>query len=159
MELLIADRHIAAKVLPIKKFDCIITINDPPDQEVSTPIFSKGRHHLFMEFYDAPIPIPDFQMKRFIQHISNYVKPDSKILIHCYSGISRSSSLAWILLVNIGMDYKEAWKLIKKLRPQSHPKPWFIKGFTEALNLPEFLTYAEEIHYEIQSSTDLANWI
>ena len=46
---------------------------------------------------------------------------DSKLLVHCHSGVSRSSAIAWLLLIQMGMDMVEAGKLLYKQHPYIWP--------------------------------------
>jgi len=53
--------------------------------------------------------------------------PDSKILIHCYSGISRSASvLIAYVMHKLNMNYDDAYKFVKEKYPMAHPNENFV---------------------------------
>lgn len=53
--------------------------------------------------------------------------PDSKILIHCYSGISRSATvLIAYIMHKLKMNYNDAFTFVKKKYPIAHPNDNFV---------------------------------
>lgn len=105
------------------QFDYVISITDP---RVKLPSF--GKYHLHVKFQDTADPTEhQFRsMKTGASKIYNWatehgLNHDSKILVHCHAGISRSSAIAWSLLVMFGDGYIEAFKKIYMARPQIWP--------------------------------------
>ncbi len=50
------------------------------------------------------------------------------VLIHCYSGVSRSATVAMAYMIKVhGMSYQDAKKHVKEMRPCADPNTTFLK--------------------------------
>ena len=108
------------KFLKLHKIKYILNVTD------DIPFFFKNN------FEYARIPIkdkPDVDVSVFFNHSSSYIENrirDGNIFIHCYAGISRSSSIVIAyLIIKKKYSYKDAYNLVKSKRPCIRPN----KGF------------------------------
>jgi len=65
-----------------------------------------------------------------IDFVHNYIKsfPSDTFLIHCYSGISRSSSiLIGYLMKELNLNFEKAYDFLKNKYSKAHPNDNFIK--------------------------------
>jgi len=81
------------------------------------------------DFHDSPdIDIEDacFQASRFIvQALAE--SPDSKVLVHCVGGVSRSAALVTAyLIISEELTLAEALELVRQVRPCIRPNPGFL---------------------------------
>lgn len=80
--------------------------------------------------------IDDSFEQNIIDHIkisNKYIdeNKDKKILIHCYSGISRSASFViGYLMYKLKLNFADAYNYIKKIYPKAIPNENFIKQLT-----------------------------
>lgn len=108
------------KILKLHKIKYILNVTD------DIPFFFKNN------FEYARIPIkdkPEVDVSVFFNHSSSYIENrirDGNIFIHCYAGISRSSSIVIAyLIIKKKYSYKDAYNLVKSKRPCVRPN----KGF------------------------------
>ena len=101
-------------------FDFIISILD---KNYHWP-HSFGDNHLIVRFEDTEHPSEKEHQDQFfgVNRILNWVKAnkitsDHKVLVHCHAGVSRSAAVAWLLLIDQGVDPKEAFQSLFKARP------------------------------------------
>jgi len=108
------------QILQEHKIKYILNVTD------DIPFFFKNN------FEYARIPIKDnpaVNISFFFNHSSSYIENrirDGNIFIHCYAGISRSSSIVIAyLIIKKKYSYKDAYNLVKSKRPCIRPN----KGF------------------------------
>jgi predicted protein tyrosine phosphatase len=77
---------------------------------------------------------PDDDLYRVVEGAYRYIsivlknKPESKFLIHCQAGISRSASVTiYYLMRKEGIDYDTALNQLRDIRPIVSPNRWFEK--------------------------------
>lgn len=63
----------------------------------------------------------DAPSSAMVEAIINFVQPDTKLLIHCIAGISRSTATAISLMVLRGSSVEDAVKATWKMRPNMWP--------------------------------------
>lgn len=100
--------------------DAIISIRNTH----KTPVpFSTEIPMLILGFEDTerPSEIEWFHMKRGTADALDFGKKYEKVIVHCDAGVSRSSAIAWLLLVQDGMGGLEAFQSLLKQRPQIWP--------------------------------------
>jgi predicted protein tyrosine phosphatase len=130
-----------ANILEAPKFykssDLFISILDPGTR------FSKlGDNHFITRFIDSYGPTPGelSKMKVGVKSILTWVKNhnptlDTNILVHCHAGISRSSAIAWLLYIQMGVDPEEAFKMLYSNHPSIWPNRWVLIIGAEHLKL------------------------
>lgn len=141
IDLTVCGLNTARKLAQSANYDCIISIGDSEEDclKLDDPRLLK------LVFHDVPEDIPGaehFSLDH-VYEICNHVdqicklrdKENPKILVHCYAGISRSTSVAWGILVWLGMTPQDALDQLTSIRPQAWPKPYFIKHFDFVMNL------------------------
>lgn len=113
------------KILKLHNIKYILNVTD------DIPFFFKNN------FEYARIPIkdkPDVDISVFFNHSSSYIENrirDGNIFIHCYAGISRSSSIVIAyLIIKKKYSYNDAYNLVKSKRPCIRPN----KGFDYLLS-------------------------
>lgn len=84
---------------------------------------------LDIQITDAPhIGINDTieQSMAFIK-ASRDVNPNARVLVHCYMGVSRSSSIIIAFLITQGMSFEEAFKSLTNVHPRADPNVGFVR--------------------------------
>ncbi len=125
---------------PVKIFDNIYigNINSVVDEQLKnlgiTHIIIAGKklknkHH--NNFQNLELLIDDSLEQEIITYINisnNFIDSfnDNKILIHCYSGISRSSTiLIGYIMHKYKMNFDTAYNYLKNIYPKAHPNDNF----------------------------------
>lgn len=68
------------------------------------------------------------EVANFIDGAKAELGDKTRVLIHCQAGVSRSVSLCiGYLMIGQGMTLDEAWRTMRKARPQAHPNIGFAK--------------------------------
>ena len=103
-------------------FKFIISILNPGHRGIK----STGPHHLVVRMEDKENPRPKEleQMTEGVERILRWakrVKPEDTLLVHCHQGMSRSASIAWLILASRGEDFKASFKALHRARPQIWP--------------------------------------
>jgi predicted protein tyrosine phosphatase len=129
MDLTITDMWDAQRRL--EEFPYVISLLDP-----GTDFPQKPEGHYIGRFWDSEFPGSGPTLWE-IRSISDQVKEwgltkDSKILIHCMAGVSRSTAVAWMVLLLVGYTVEEAKAILLQVRPQAWPNTLII-GFADAL--------------------------
>ncbi|CAD8054425.1 unnamed protein product [Paramecium primaurelia] len=107
----------------------VLSIIDTSDIKLDRSII-----HLWIAAEDRE----DVQITRYFEQAANFIKDHlqhTNVLVHCYAGISRSSSLIIAYLIKYaGLSLKEAIIKLKNQRPQVDPNDGFmdqLKQFEE----------------------------
>lgn len=137
-------------------YDYIISITNP-----LTTLQSFGPNHLHVNFIDTADPTDaEFKaMQKGVAKIHKWVKDknltnDNNILVHCHQGVSRSSAIAWSLLVMFGESYLDAFKNIYKARPCIWPNLAVIALMDTHLGKNgEFYQVAQVVDMELYSKS------
>ena len=138
-----------------KDFDFVVSIFDP---HFKAP-FSHGDRdvHFVAHFEDTEHPREkDFmQMDREVRTIlawTSKLPDDAKLLVHCHAGVSRSSAIAWLILIQHGSDPVEAFQSIFKKRSVIWPNTVVMSIGAKFLKLdPDFMITVARINGEIAS--------
>lgn len=148
MLLKITDKVKATKIY--SEFDWIVSILDP-----GTLWESYGPHHLIVRFEDTEHPnekeleVMKAGVKKIL-HFTEKCPADSKLLIHCHAGISRSPAMAWLILIQKGMTPQDAFHLVLKDRPSLWPNTVVLEIGSKILNLGEdFKKLVTQVNTEI----------
>ena len=95
--------------------DYIISILDP--SMLRKQFHNFGQKHLIVYFEDTEHPDEKERayMHAGIEAILAWAQrkkltKDDEILVHCHAGVSRSSAVAWLLMVYFGIDQKTAFQ-------------------------------------------------
>jgi predicted protein tyrosine phosphatase len=115
-----------------------------------------GPNHIVVRFDDTEDLREDLtEMKNNVIKVLDWVGErtlalTSNILVHCHAGISRSSAMAWLILVKLGMEPKEAFQSLYKNRPIIWPNTCVLRLGAEYLSLgKEFLDLVILVDNEI----------
>lgn len=122
-------------------FDIIVNLNYPYNY-VKLYEISKNKINNKLIYNIGLYDTVDQPMEKILENIipelENELKllsHDSRILFHCYAGISRSSTLAFAMIQKL---YKkqlvDIFKLAKSRRPQVLPNPGFVRALTRYTN-------------------------
>ncbi|CAD8114761.1 unnamed protein product [Paramecium sonneborni] len=118
-----------SKYLQKNNVGAVLSIIDTSDIKLDRSII-----HLWIVAEDRE----DVQITRYFEQAANFIRDHLKhtnVLVHCYAGISRSSSLIIAYLIKYaGFSLKEAITKLKSQRPQVDPND----GFMEQLKQFEF---------------------
>ncbi|XP_013140090.1 PREDICTED: probable dual specificity protein phosphatase DDB_G0283417 [Papilio polytes] len=81
----------------------------------------------YVECLDLPetniVPV----VKVCLPYISDSVANKANVLIHCNAGVSRTSMVVIAYLMSLGMEYDNAYSLVKSKRPAIQPNVGFVK--------------------------------
>lgn len=109
-------------------YDYVISILDVGGSMAFKDFPNFGANHKLVRFEDTEHPSEEelLQMTQGVSSILQWadikrLDKDSNILVHCYAGVSRSSAIAWLLLVKFGMSYREAFQNLYTARPRIDP--------------------------------------
>ncbi|XP_014368030.2 probable dual specificity protein phosphatase DDB_G0283417 [Papilio machaon] len=95
--------------------------------------------HKYVECLDLPetdiVPV----VKKCLPYIRDSVANKENILIHCNAGVSRTSMVAIAYLMSLGMEYDNAYSLVKCKRPAIQPNIGFVKQLKK-INVSQMAT-------------------
>lgn len=121
--IVISDKDTASK--QADDFDFVISILD--ERYHWGHNFGSDKH-LIVHFEDTEHPTEKQYANQFlgVSRIFNWVRQnkitsDHRVLVHCHAGISRSSAVAWLLLVDQGVEPLQAFQTLLKARPRIWP--------------------------------------
>lgn len=85
-----------------------------------------------IEYY--PFPIQDdpgelisYRFRNISDLIACHIQANQSVLVHCYMGVSRSTTFVLAYLMRSkGMSYEHAFQYVQKRRPIINPNPGFI---------------------------------
>ncbi|XP_050537586.1 dual specificity protein phosphatase 19 [Daktulosphaira vitifoliae] len=87
----------------------------------------KGYIYKSIDIYDLPTFELSSIIKECIQYIEDIHNLGNRVFIHCNAGISRSPSIVIAFVMKyLKMDFNEAFKYVKKTRPNIKPNDGFI---------------------------------
>jgi predicted protein tyrosine phosphatase len=125
----------------------IVSITDPGDDEIQ---FAPEMPVLRLSFFDVhaelrkvggkPVrqkvdDIPSIRHAEAIIEFGRGMPAGSKVLIHCWAGISRSTAAAFLLIcMHRPGDEYSAFQFLKALRPQAQPNRLIVKYADKLLN-------------------------
>jgi len=111
-----------------KSITHLVSIIDPQESLVVTPEWINPSNHVTYKFHDVEAPgmsmTPEkWEIKEVMDHLRELYSLSERggnvnLLVHCFAGIGRSVSIAYILMCLIMGSGKEseAWKEIHRLR-------------------------------------------
>jgi protein-tyrosine phosphatase len=95
---------------------------------IETPNYFTEFKYLHLEMYDGPQENAKRYFQTSKQFIDDALHNNGKVLIHCWAGISRSTTiLTYYLMKTLNISLEEALKIIRKCRPIANPNYGFIK--------------------------------
>ena len=147
MELLILDRTKAGKVIH-KRPDLthLVCISDPEDsiglygcgdalcKPASGSYKHPAKHKLFLEFEDIEETHPRGPQPNHIKALIEFAKTiddQSKVLVHCWAGVSRSTASAYILLCEVLKDPVKAITEVVRVRKVAQPNTKMLAMYDE----------------------------
>ena len=89
-----------------------------------------GIDYLIVEVDDSP----EENIAQHFDKISDFIdrSPETNVLIHCASGISRSgASVIAYFMRKQGLSFEESWQFVRSKRPQVHPNSGFQRQLQE----------------------------
>lgn len=136
----------------------ISIINDAGPNWPATTIDQQHGNHVIYNFHDvetddpeeyADLTPPTMKEVRDILETVDYweLNDDSKLLVHCSAGKSRSTAIALALLVKAGMSPEDALKKVKLLSPAMCPNRLMVELFDEAMGQDGALIDAVNAYY------------
>lgn len=137
------------------------------DHGKKSPVTSVNIPQITVNFDDTEHPdeVEFIKMRTGVRQIlssvsSNQLTPLSNIVVHCHAGVSRSSAIAWLILIQLGMDYKEAFSLLIKQHPNIWPNKVVLGLGASVLGLPkEFNDFVNQVDAEIaQNRTEFLGY-
>lgn len=105
-----------------------------------TDLWHHGDHHHIVWANDIPVSMPGMVAPER-EHVEGVLaftadlKPDDKLLVHCFAGISRSTAMAIGILISHGVPYAEAFATVENIRPFMHPNTRIIRFIDELMGL------------------------
>ena len=105
-------------------------------QEIKN-VFPHNYIYLNLFLIDNPSQSLDSALERSNRFIRNAIAGGGVVLVHCYAGISRSSSIViYYLMKSRGWKYHQVYNYLKERHPRAYPNYGFSKQliFSEDLN-------------------------
>lgn len=138
----------------VKDADFIVGITD---HKVKSPVTSVNVPQVCVQFDDTEHPSDtefmtmQLNVRRILNSIaSSKLSLDSNIVVHCHAGVSRSSATAWLILIMLGMDFKDAFTLLFKQHSNIWPNKVVLGIGASILKLPkEFTDFVDQVDSEI----------
>lgn len=137
------------------------------DHGKKSPVVSIPIKQITVNFDDTEHPddAEFMQMRSSVINILNAVDTSkltqhSNIVVHCHAGVSRSSAMAWLILIKLGMDFKDAFSLLIKQHPNIWPNKVVLGIGASILKLPkEFNDFVSQVDAEIaQNRTEFLGY-
>lgn len=137
----------------------ISIINDAGPNWPATHIDRQHDQHIVKNFHDVENDDPEeyselvpptlSDMQDIIDEVKSWeLNDDSKVLIHCSAGKSRSTAIALAVLVLHGMDADEALRKIKLLSPAMCPNRLMTEYLDEVIGAEGELIRVVEAYYK-----------
>ena len=155
IEITICGKSDLKEILPSKKFDAIISINDP-DKGHKWALYKRDKWRAWLKeyaenvlclyFHDAtedsralnkPLRLPlKFHIQQIVDFCKN-IQDKQSILIHCLMGVSRSTAIGIIVLMELSkMTEDEARRHVTYVRPCACPNPYMLTLYKEIKHAP-----------------------
>lgn len=105
-----------------------------------TPLPKFGDHHHIVHVNDIPYEMEGMVAPQ-INHVYEVVaftadlKPTDRLLVHCFAGVSRSTSMAIAILISQGVPWKEAFDYVGEVRPFMMPNTRIMKMIDDEFGL------------------------
>jgi predicted protein tyrosine phosphatase len=152
MQIKITDMYEAREIA--NDYDFVISVFDPNKRAIFRLDHNK---HFVAKFWDTEHPneMEWSEMSSEVRSILSWVKnqdikDETKVLVHCHAGVSRSSALAWLILIQSGVEWTQAFQSLFKNRSQIWPNKVVMSLGAEFLNLdPAFMKLVSGIDAEI----------
>jgi predicted protein tyrosine phosphatase len=149
MDITITDMWDAKRRLD--EFPYVISIMDPYG-----PFPQKAENHFIARFEDSEYDVSGpciWDIRGILDNARDWgLTKDSKILIHCMAGISRSTAIAWAILVLVGYTVQEAKDILLQVRPEAWPNLLVLRYADKLLELNgELLQAGKELDQEVQA--------
>jgi predicted protein tyrosine phosphatase len=137
-----------------------------PDQVISfldaghkAPDFglSSDNHLIFTDVEDTDNNQHAFApSSSMIQSVIDFVRPDSKLLVHCIGGISRSTATAVALMVIRGASVDDAMNATHQMQPNMWPNHIILTLFDIHIKANgEFVKKCRQIHQDFDHKLQL----
>lgn len=115
----------------------IVSIHDKALELSLTPISSQ---HFIICFDDVAdegpdVCVPEMSHLRAILEFTKTIPDYGRVLLHCHAGISRSTAVAIAVLIQHGMDYREALAHVQKIRDVLLPNYRIVRLIDEYFGL------------------------
>ena len=104
-------------------------------QEIKN-IFPRDYIYLNLFLIDSPGQSLDSALDRSYEFIRDAITRGGVVLVHCYAGISRSSSVViYYIMKSRGWEYYQAYNYLKERHPRARPNYGFSKQIIFSKNL------------------------
>lgn len=121
-------------------WDAIVSINDPDEP---TPALPEAKRVLRLEFHDLDEPLAGYlapsaeHVQQLLDLTRAHLTPDSRVLVHCHAGISRSAAASIILAIALGTAPDQAIDQVISGPRGGLPNPLLLEFAQEPLGLPD----------------------
>jgi|HubBroStandDraft_6_1064221.scaffolds.fasta_scaffold633813_1 hypothetical protein len=101
---------------PIEKLQISAVIDMDGDLDIGCPVVPNHMLYIYFPIYDEDLP-DLFKLHAIARLAASLVKSGHKVLSHCGLGFNRSALMSGLILVNLGMDGKDAVEILRQKRP------------------------------------------
>ncbi|XP_068629859.1 probable dual specificity protein phosphatase DDB_G0283417 [Battus philenor] len=84
-------------------------------------------NYKYVQCLDLPETDIELVLVECLPFIQSAVDKKENVLVHCNAGVSRTSMVAIAYLISKGMNYEDAYSLLKSKRPSIQPNIGFIR--------------------------------
>ncbi|CAJ0943121.1 unnamed protein product, partial [Mesorhabditis belari] len=93
--------------------------------------FPKHFEYLNLEILDLPDSKLEDYSEKVLEFLSRAFEAKGRVFVHCNAGISRAPSIVIMYLIHQGMQFNEAFALVKSRRTGVRPNPGFLHQLQE----------------------------
>jgi len=133
--------------------DQVISLLDPG---MKAPKFNAPIEHLVLNFDDVDDDAQEGDVAPTIDHVRtalDFAKNDTRILIHCFAGICRSTAMALGIMLKRGMSIKDSYEHLVSIRPQAWPNFLVVRHIDNHLRLEnELINFNKNWRIKVSAS-------
>lgn len=98
------------------------------------PVFAESQYEGFRYLHLSTVdntPPPMNVLLKGIDFVTNEIKNNGKVYIHCRQGLGRGPTMTIAYLISTGLTFEDAFALVKKVRTFINPRPGQIERLKE----------------------------
>ena len=102
-------------------------------------------NYIRLELQDIPSQDLSHVLNPVSEKIIELIKDKKNVFVHCYAGISRSTSVVINTIMKLhDWDFEKSIKFVKKMHPNTNPNPGFIKQLSGIIDDIDYTELEEQ---------------
>ena len=136
-----------------KKIDTIVNCSKELNN-VHPNIFN----YIRLELEDTPTQDLSHVLDPVSEKIIELIKNKNNVFVHCYAGISRSTSIIINTIMKLhDWDFEKSLKFVKNMHPNTNPNPGFVKQLSGEIDENDYTKLEESSEELYDTSSDVYN--